>query len=147
MNGKIFRRCNCLLLVAGLLLFAIPLAQASDPSRLSGTYRVVEKSNLGSQVRVRLQLHITNHGRRELHIERMALWDFSHASKGGTQACSIVVRAGGSADSTQEFTIPRAQYEMWRRGTQPRLVLQEQTPGGRTTQAVRLTRVPGGKAD
>ena len=147
MNGKIFWRCNRLLVVAGLLLFAIPLTQASDPSRLSGTYRVVEKAHLGSQIRVRLQLHLTNRGQRELHIQRLTLWDLSHPDKGGSQACSIVVRAGGSADTTQEFTIPRPQYEMWRRGTQPRLVLQEQTPGGRTTQAVRLTRVPGGKAD
>jgi len=147
MNGKIFRRCNCLPVVGGLLLFAIPLALARDPSQLSGTYRVVEKSSLGSQVRVRLQLHITNHGRRELHIQRMALWSLSHGSKGGTQACSILVRAGGSADTTQEFTIPRPQYEMWRRGMQPRLVLQEQMPGGKTTEAVRLNPAPGGKAD
>jgi len=147
MNGKIFRRCNCLLVIAGVLWFAIQFAQAGNAPRLSGTYRVVEKASLGSQLRVRLQLHLVNHGRRDLHIQHLALWDFSHADKGGTQACSIVIRAGGAADTTQQFTIPGPEYEMWRRGTQPRLVLEEQTPGGKATEAVRLTRVPGGKAD
>ena len=137
-----------MLAVAGLLVFAIQLAWANDTSRVSGSYRVVQETNFGSQTRVRLQLHLTNHGPRELHIQRLAFWDFRHLDKGGTQACSLVVRAGGSADTTQEFTMPRAEYEMWRRGTRPRLVLEVKTPdGSQTTEAVRLDRVAGGKAD
>jgi len=148
MNYKILRTCNCLLVVAWLFVFAIQFAQASDASRVSGSYQVVQKTDLGSQTRVRLQLHLTNHGQRELHIQRLTLWDFSHPDKGGTQACSIVVHAGATADTTQEFTIRRPEYELWNRGTRPRLVLEVQTPGGRkATEVVRLDRVSRRKAD
>lgn len=143
-----FPMCNYLLVVAGFLGFAPGFARASGAPPVSGTYRVVQRAELGSQLRVRLQLHLTNHGQRELHIQRLMLWDLSHPDKGGTQACSIVVHAGGSADTMQEFTLRRQEYEMWRRGTRPRLVLEVKAPGGRkTTEAVRLNPVRGGKAD
>jgi len=148
MDCKIFRLCNYLLVFAGLFVFAIEFAQATDASQVSGTYQVVEKSDLGSQTRVRVQLHLTNHGHHALRIQRLTLWDLSHPAKGGTQACSIIVRAGGSADTVQDFTVGRPEYEMWRRGTRPRLVLEEQVPGGRKTIAVvRLDRASSGKAD
>jgi len=147
MKEKI-RRCNSLVVVAGLLVFAIQFAHASEAARVSGSYQVVGKTGLGPQTRVQLQIHLTNHGPRELHIQRLTLWDFSHPEKGGTQACAIVVHASASADTTQVFTIPHAEYELWGRGTRPRLVLEIQSPGGRTTsEVVRLDRTSRGKVN
>jgi hypothetical protein len=146
MKGKI-RKCNSLV-VAGLLVFAIQFANAGEAARVSGSYQVVGKAALGSQTRVQLQIHLTNHGQHDLHIQRLTLWDFSHPEKGGTQACAMVVHAGASADTTQAFTIPHAEYELWSRGTRPRLVVEVQSPGGRTTtQVVRLDRTSAGKVD
>ncbi len=147
MKRRIFRICDYLLVVGGMFMFATRFAQASDVSQLSGSYQVVQKTDLGPQTRVRLQLHLTNHGQRGLHIQRLTLWDLPHADKGATQACSIVVLAGASADTTQEFTIPRSEYKLWRRGSLPRLVLQIEVPGGRGTKVVRLERVSGGKVN
>jgi hypothetical protein len=148
MKCRIVRICDYLLVVAGLFMFTTRFAQASDVSQLSGSYQVVQKTDLGSQTHLRLQLHLTNHGPRPLHIQRLTLWDFPHADEGATQACSIVVRTGASADTTQEFTIPRSEYKLWRRGTRPRLVLQIKAPGGRgTAKVVRLDRVSGGKVN
>ena len=148
MNCKNFRTCSYLLVVAGFLVLATSFSRASGAPPVSGSYQVVEKTNLGSQTRVRVQLHLTNHGQQALRIQRLTLWDLSHPGKGGTQACSIVIRAGGSTDTTQEFTIRRPEYEMWRRGTRPRLILEGQAPDGRKTIAVvRLDRASGGKAN
>jgi hypothetical protein len=148
MNCRIFRICDYLLVVAGLFLFTTRFAQASDPSQLSGSYRVIQKTDLGPQTHVRLQLHLTNHGQRPLHIQRLTLWDLPHADKGATQACSIVVLTGASADTTQEFTIPRSEYKSWRRGARPRLLLQIEVPSGRgITRVVRLDRVSSGKVN
>jgi len=148
MSRRILRACSYLLFVAGLFVITIRFAQADDASQLSGSYRVVHKTDLGRQARVRLEVHLINHGPRDLHIQRLTLWDFSHPDKGGTQACSLVVHTGASADSTQEFTIPRSEFDLWKRGTRPRLVLEIKMPGDRqTTQVVRLVRVSSGKAD
>ena len=148
MNCRIFRMCDYLLVVAGLFMFTTRFAQANDVSQLSGSYQVVQKIDLGPQTHVRLRLHLTNHGQRELHIRRLTLWDFPHADKGATQSCSIVVRTGASADTTQEFTIPRLEYRLWKRGTRPRLVLQTEVPGSRgATKVVHLDRVSSGEGN
>jgi hypothetical protein len=145
MTPRILRKCS-LVAIAGL--FILTQTQASDLSRVSGSYRVVEKTALGAQTRVQLQIHLTNHEKGELHIQRFSLWDFSHPEKGGRQAVSIVVRSGGSVSATQEFILPRAEYELWNRGTRPRLVLEIGSPGGRTTtKVVRLERISSGRGN
>jgi hypothetical protein len=135
---------NRLVFLIGLLILSVPFANAANVSRLSGSYQVVQKTDVGSQTRIRLQLRLTNRGPSELRIQRVTLWDFSHAYRGGTQPLAIVLRAGASADAIQEFTIPRAEYELWTRGTRPRLVVELQAAHGRTTaEPVRLDRVKG----
>jgi len=126
-------------LIAGLLVLVVPFSQANDASRISGFYQVIQKTDMGPQTRVRLQLRLTSHGKQELRIQRLTVWDFSHPHKGGTQPCTIVLGAGASVGTTQEFTIPRAEYEMWTRGTRPRLVVEVQSSRGHiAAEAVRL---------
>jgi hypothetical protein len=147
MNHKIFRMCNYLL-AAGLLVFASADCKASTGPQIFGSYQVVRKAAIGPQERVRMRIHLTNHGLLDVHIQRLTLADFSHSYKGATQACSIVVRRRASADIIQEFTFRRPEYEMWRRGTRPRLLIEVQTPGGRkVTQGVRLDAVAGGRGN
>ena len=134
--------------VAGLLLFTHQFARADDSARLLGSYRVIHTTDLGQHTRVQLQLHLVNHGPSELHIQRITLWDSSHPERAGSEACSIVVRTGASIDTTQEFTISRAEYEMWKRGARPRLVLEIGRPGERqTTKVVRLDPISAGKGN
>ncbi|MGD0825836.1 MAG: hypothetical protein ABR908_14710, partial [Terriglobales bacterium] len=95
MNPRISRISN-LLVVAGLCLLTIGFAQASDLSHLSGSYKVVHTTDLGPQTRIRLQLHLANHGERDLRIQRLTLWGASHPRKSATEACSLVVRTGAS---------------------------------------------------
>jgi len=77
----------------------------------------------------------------------MTLWDFSHPDKGGTHACALTLHAHASAETTQEFTIRRPEYESWRRGLRPRLVLEMAAPGrAKSTAVVRLDRISGQEA-
>lgn len=98
MKYSSFQISAYLLVAASLLLFTAQFAQASDVSELSGSYQVVHKNDRGPQTHVRLKLHLTNLGQRDLHIQRFTLWDFPHADKGASQASSIVILAGASAD-------------------------------------------------
>ena len=147
MKCRSLRILNYLLVIAGLLV-AGRSAQATDPSQISGSYQVLQKTDLGALTRIRMEIHLTNHGARDLHIQRLTLWDLSHPGKGETQACSLVVHPGAATDTEQEFTIPRGEFELWSRGSRPRLVLEVSRPnGGKTNEVVRLERISGGKVD
>ena len=51
-------------------------------------------------------------------------------------------------ETTQEFLVPRLQFDQWRRGVLPRVVLNLQTAAGaRITQAVRLDRIPARRGE
>ena len=137
---KIFQTSIYLLLVSGILLSAFPAsAQSGDHARVSGSYEIVQRVHAGEQAHIRVKLHLINHQPQSLHIQRLAFRDLASAAKGGSRACSIVIGPQASFDTTQDFTIRREEYEMWRRGARPRLILELQGTNGRdATEVVRL---------
>jgi len=153
MSYNIFRLCKRCLVVATLFALGLQFSPASNAPLVSGSYEVVQNTDLGSQAQIRLRIHLVNHGPSDLSIQRMTLWDFSHPDKGGSRACAVVLRAHGAAETTQEFTFRRSDYHLWQKGYRPRLVLQMSGPSsaaGRTTlkstAVVRLDRISGQEA-
>ncbi len=134
------------LVVAALFTLSVPCARANEPL-VSGSYRVLGSKSLGDQSQIQLRIHLVNHGPSDLAIERVTVWDFSHADIGGTSACAVALPANASADTTLQFTIRRSDYEQWRRGFRPRLVLQMAGPGrAKSKTVVRLDRIAGQEA-
>ena len=134
-------------MVAALLLVGIQFASGSNAPVVSGSYSVVQNKALGSQVQIRIRIHLTNHGPSDLSVQRMTLWDFSHPDKGGSRACALTLRAHTSADTTQEFMVSRSDYQQWQKGFRPRFVLEMAGPGNavgqptaKSTVVVRLDR-------
>lgn len=147
MNPRIFRSSHPLILV-GLLVLTIGFAHASELSHLSGSYQVLRKTDSGSQTRLRLQLHLSNRGERDLQIQRITFWDPPHHPGGTARACSLLVHPGSSASTTQEFILQRSQYRAWARETRLTLLVAVEGPGGRkATELVRLDRISDGKAN
>jgi len=146
MSRRLFRLFG-ILLITSRVWTAVAVAQASNAATLSGSYAVQGQADSGGQVKAALQIRLQNRGAHDLHIQRITLWDFSHPAQGASRPCSIAVPAGGSSNTTQEFIVPRNEYELWKRGSLPRVVLQIATPNGRpTTAVVRLDRLSGGRA-
>lgn len=141
MNWGVINKSSRLLLSVGSFLVWIQFAAGANPP-LYGTYQVLRKSQTADQVRVRLQLHLANRSSHDLRVRRITLWDFAHPARGGSQACAIALPAAHSADTIQDFTIPRSEYQMWKRGARPRVVLEIAGPAGHPlTQVVRPERV------
>jgi hypothetical protein len=134
--------------LAVVALFALgQFAAASNVPLVSGSYQVVQNTKLGPQAQIRMRIHLVNHGPNDLDIQSITLWDFSHPDRGGTHACAVTVHPHASAETTQEFTIRRPEYELWRRGLRPRLVLQLGGPGRpKSTAVVRLDGISGQEA-
>lgn len=138
---------NWRFLMAVLFALGVQSALANDRPLLSGSYQVVQSRDVGSQSQVHIRIHLVNHGSSDLSIQRITLWDFSHAEKGGTSACAVAIRAHASADATQQFTVQRSDYKSWQKGFRPRLVLQIAGPGrAKRRTVVRLDRVSGKEA-
>jgi hypothetical protein len=148
MNGRGTRIFRYLLAVAEVFAFLTFGTQALHATELSGSYEVVQKANIGARTRVRLRVHLTNREPRDLQIQRLTLFDGPRVDQSASQACSIALRSGTTADIEQEFNISHTEYELWRRGSRPRLVLELRTArGGKTTEVVRLDRIDGGKVN
>lgn len=147
-SGVFFNLTLLWLVLAACFVVGTQLGQASDVTRVSGYYTVVDRVDAGSNTTVRIRVHLTNQGTANLFIQRMALWDFSHGLRQQVRSFSQTIPANGSVDTTQEFTISRADYQGWRRGNPPKLAVELVTPSGRkTTQMLRVTATGTGKAD
>jgi len=130
---------SSLLVLAGLFVVTIAFADAGDASHLSGLYRVLGKTEIGSQTHLRLQLQLANHGSRDLQIERITFWHSPHRPGGRPLACSLLVHPGSSANTTQEVVMPSAEYRLWAQGARLKLLVAVDEPGGRkATELVRL---------
>lgn len=146
MSNRILYRSK-LPLVVGALFVIGHFAVASNTPLVSGSYEIVQNRNLGSHAQIRMRVHLVNHGPNNLSIQRMSLWDFSHTEKGGSQACALTIHAHASAETTQEFTMRRPDYDSLQRGQRPRLVLEMTAPGSaKRTAVVRLDRISGREA-
>ena len=148
MNSRILRRRNCCLAMAVWLAVALQFVQAADVRHLSGSYQVTQKTDRGAKSSVRLVFRLTNQGEGDLSIQRIALWDFSHLGRESMRHCTLIIPKGGSTETTQEFTIPRSEFDSWRGANGPRLLLEVRLPSGRmTTEVVHLNAAAGRKAN
>lgn len=133
--------------MAALFALGAQSAPAKSFPLVSGSYEVVQKVGLGSQSHIKIRIYLVNHGSSELSIQKMTLWDFSHPDKAGTSACAVTLGAHASANTTQEFTVPQSEYQLWQSGLRPRFVLQMEGPGKtKSKTVVRLDRMSSEEA-
>lgn len=136
-------------LCLGLLLssFVAWTARGAGAS-ISGTYEITEKSEAGSQVKIVVQFHLTNYESSPVSVQAIALSDFAYPHTTGTQDAPVTLRPGTTQDISREFVIPRAEYDQWKRGLRPRVILTLQTATGtRMSEALRLERPAAGKGE
>jgi len=127
------KKCLVAAALLAFLALAVQFAPAGNPSSasgplLSGSYEVMQNTARGSDTQLRVRIHLVNHGPSDVSIQRMTLWDSSHPEKGGSRACALTLRSHATADTIQEFSIKRSDYQLWQRGFRPRFVLQLATP-------------------
>jgi hypothetical protein len=145
MSHRTFRNRSCLSVVLLLFVFGMRPAHASDIP-VSGSYEVIQKTDLGSQAKVLVRFHLTNHGTAPLSVQEVLLSDFAHPPGGGPVSPPVLLPPGISEEVSQELVIPQLQLDRWRRGLLPRVILELRTASGaRISQAIRLEQVSAGK--
>lgn len=123
MNSNIVRFCRACLVLTALVPLGIQFAPAISAPAVSGSYSVLQNKATGTQVQIRMRIHLKNNGSSDLSIQRLTLWDFSHPEKDDSRPCILTLRAHASADTTTEFILSHSDYERWQKGFRPRFVL------------------------
>lgn len=148
MNRTVICIANWLLIAGGLMSLFVGQVQADNTPRLSGSYAIIRKTEQAGLTQVRLQLHLVNRSTRDLTVRHLRLWDLAHPSDGGRLAQPLILHASASIDTTLDFTLPRAELDLWRRGSRPRIVLELTAPAGRpSTAIIRLDRTSSAKGN
>ncbi|HUN63341.1 MAG TPA: hypothetical protein VMU53_15190 [Candidatus Sulfotelmatobacter sp.] len=135
--------------VLAFILFGgcVSIASAANPA-ITGTYQVVQKTDLGSQVRVLVRFELTSHSPVPVSVVGVLLSDFAHPAVGERQTPAITLSPGASTELTQQLVIPRSEFEQWQRGVRPRVLLKLQDSKGATfTRVVRPSHVAAGKGE
>ena len=122
-----------------LCWFLVAPVHAQEPHDVAGFYSVKNVNDLGTQVRVTLQVRLANAGEADFSTAKMALRSSLLARKDHGAIAPVTLRPHGAASFTQDFTIPRTEYEMWKKGAKPSLSISTQTASGKTlTRTIKL---------
>jgi len=122
-----------------LTQFALP-AQASGGRDFAGVYSLSEATPLGDQVRVTFSARIFNYSDSDV-IGATVTLKGSGAPKAGFAAFhDIPLRDRESVRLSQEITVPAREYQLWKMGHTPSLVVQYRNSSGDQVSAVELRR-------
>ena len=144
MNSR--RRIGTLAYCGLLLLLALGIhpPRGVAGQTVAGTYKVTETKDLGTQVRVTLEIRLMNASEDKLFVTQVRLRNFLLPGRIADEPAGVILEPHGSAEFTQQFTIAKQEYELWRKGARPHLGLKVQVAGGaETTMTIPLMRRPG----
>jgi len=113
---------------------------------LSGVYKVTETTDLGPQMRVTLQIRLTNAGEERIFVTQTRLRGLLHAGRSEDKPVRVILDPHGGAEFTQDFIVAKQEYGLWSKGVRPHLGLRMQIAGGQeTTITLELMRLPGSR--
>lgn len=131
------------LLIAALIVISqlayAEVSRASKAGPISASYDVLQRTSIAGREQIQVRIRLVNQGANSVQIKRMAVWTSALPERGATRTCSLFLAPRGSATIEQEFTVRSADYDRWRTGSPPRLILQFASAGKTTSkQVVRL---------
>jgi hypothetical protein len=127
-----------------LLFLGIAVKGTGAGQIVSGSYSVRETIELGTQVRVTLQIHLSNAGEQRLLITQISLQNPLRLPQVSEERSAIILAPHVGTEVTRQFTIAKDEFEFMRQSTRPRLSLRiEGADGAETTVTIVLMRRPG----
>jgi len=117
--------------------------QTAAGNEVVGFYRIVQTADLGTEVRATLQIRLVNNNQPELFVTKLALFSRTPAKKPEETAVRARLAPREAATFTEDFVVPRAEYERWRKGARPELqVTIQPSEGGERMRTIALEPSP-----
>jgi len=114
-----------------MLLFAVLPACAVPP--LAGTYKITENTDLGSEIRLTVQLNLVNPGDTAVTITRVGLRSISAPGQLVSTASKFVVQSHASSQVSLQFLISKKDFNAWQVGPHQQFLVTLQPVGGQVT--------------
>jgi len=113
--------------------FMVPSQCASAPLSLAGNYKITENTDLGSEVRVTLQINLSNSGTTSLTIIRVGLHSISAPGQLVAASSNLVVHSHSQSQVSLQFLIPKKDFTQWQSGPHQQFLLTYKPTGGKST--------------
>jgi len=144
---------NAVLAVWVLFLMSAALpaqaqGQSQESPRVAGMFGVKDVTDLGTEVRFTVQVHLFNSGDADVSNGKATLrtllpLPLLSTTKTAQEIPPVSLRAHGEAEFEQEFTVPRAQFETLEKERRLVLTLQFQNgDGSPASHTIALRRMP-----
>ena len=124
------------------LLLVLPCASAAPT--LAGTYKITENTDLGTEVRITLQINLFNFGNTAVTVSRVGLHSISAPGQLVTATSSFVVQSQSPAQVSLQFLIAKKDFTRCQIGPHQQFLVTLTPTGGKFALVnVPLLRIPG----
>jgi hypothetical protein len=132
----------CLASLFAILLFAsLPTFAAPH---LTGTYKITEITDLGSEIRFSVELNLLNPSEAAVTVSRVSLHSISAPGQLVSASSKVVVGAHSSSQVALEFVIGKTDFSAWMMGPHQHFIVTLQPSSGKVSQvSVLLLRTQG----
>ena len=122
----------CVFVISMLLSASLLSAPASE---FTGSYSLGSVTAAGHDVQIMISLEVVNNTSANVSNATLSLHDprAGRVTYGDITGVSIV--AGGSSQASGSFTVPRALYDSWRKGSSPAMSLNYNDADGNAVRA------------
>jgi hypothetical protein len=127
------RRILTFLFATAVVIAAAISAQAKYGRDFAGHYEIKDVTDLGESVRITLAVRLVNYSGADVTSATVAVHDplFMHRIFGTLSPSPLSVAKSRSVSLTGDITIPHREYDAWKSGTHPTLVLTQRGLDGK----------------
>jgi hypothetical protein len=124
------------------LLLVLPCASAAPT--LTGTYKITENTDLGTEVRITLQINLLNPGTTAVTVSGVGLPSISAPGHMATATSNFVVQSESQSQFSLQFLMAKKDFTQWQIGPQQQFLVTFKPAGGKSTLVyLPLLRIPG----
>jgi len=114
------------------MIFLVSVSTSAAPP-LVGTYKITENADLGSEVRITIQLNLVNPGDSAVTVTRVSLRSISAPGQLLSARINTVVESHANSQISLQFLIAKKDFAAWQSGPHQQFLLTVQPTGGKLT--------------
>jgi hypothetical protein len=120
-----------LAVVSALSLLLISVAAASPSPQLTGSYKVTASADLGTEMRVTVELNFFNPAENAVAVNGVSLRSALSPGHLVSAPASATVQSHSKAQVTLQFVIPKKDYTAWSAGPHQLFLVNVQSAGAK----------------
>jgi hypothetical protein len=125
---RLARICVTLVLISQIIL--LPPSHAATP-KITGSYKITENTDLGTQVRITLEISFVNPSTTPITITRVGLPSGSVPAQLVTATSNLVVHSHASSQVSLQFLMSKKDFNAWHVASHQLFLITLEPSGGK----------------